>query len=134
VRERLRGVVAEPERDPFLENLERELEAKEAEDPAPIPALDQPVPPESESSEDVLARVIADADAAEPEDAKQREHEALVQEYVRELKARPKTIPLRDRLDMERRLDPPARRQDPPRDPAGYLALRPFKRDHPSNR
>jgi hypothetical protein len=127
VRRRLRDVVAPPETDDtFLRELDAELAAKEAsqtEAPEPTPPPDKPEAPTDESSEDVLARVVEDTDAlaAEHEDSEQRERGALVEEFRREVEDRPRTISMREALDWQRRLDPPAPRRELPRDPGGYL-------------
>jgi hypothetical protein len=138
VRRRLQAGLSPPDNDDtFLRELDEELAAEAAsrvEAPEP-PAPDKPEPPPSENREDRIARVVREIEAlaAEHEESEQRERDELVERFRRELD-RPKTIPMREALDRQRRLDPPAPRRELPRDPAGYMPLRPSKRPHPSNR
>ncbi len=131
------GLRAVPQ-DTFLRELDAELAAEAAsrvEAPDPTPPPDKPAPPPTESREDRIARVIREIDAmaAKHEDAQQRERNELVERYRRELKARPQFILMREALDKQPRLDPPAPRREPPRDPAGYMPLGPSRRPHPRN-
>ena len=139
VRGRLRDALSPPKEDDddFLRRLDEELAAEavsRAEAPEPPP--DKPAPSPRESREDRIAGVIRGIDdlVAEPEDTEKREHNEPVERFRRDLEARPRTISMREALDWQAKLDPPARPRELPRDPAGYMPLRPSKRPHPSNR
>ena len=139
VRGRLRDALSPPKEDDddFLRRLDEELAAKavsRAEAPEPPP--DKSAPSPRESREDRIAGVIGGIDdlVAEPEDTEKREHNEPVERFRRDPEARPRTISMREALDWQAKLDPPAPRRELPRDPAGYMPLRPSKRPHPSNR
>jgi hypothetical protein len=136
VRRRLQAVLGPPDTDDvFLRELDEDLAAEAASPPEPPPP-DKPAAPPSESREHQIARVVREIDAlaAEHEDSEQRRLDELPEQYGRELAARPRMIPMREALDRQRSLDPPARPRELPRDPAGYMPLPPSRRPHPSNR